>query len=469
MKLHFVIITILCFLISANAAERKLVYQPFDTVTVYTKDSTGTELVLFISGDGGWNQGVVTMARTISSLGATVVGIDIVKYMKKLNASHEKCVYPAEDFELLSKFIQQTLHYPRYCTPVLIGYSSGATLAYVLIAQAPAGTFKGAISMGFCPDLPLTIPPCSGSGLKHVPGPKGKGYSFLPNKELSTPWIAFQGAIDEVCPADTVTSFVKLTGNAQEILLPKVGHGFSVEKNWLPQFKQAYSSILNKGDSITPREVASSVGGVEGLPLVEVPAVTGKSGKMFAIILSGDGGWAGIDRALADAFTEDGIPVVGWNSLNYYWKKRTPEEAARDLERIIVHYQSLWKRDSVLLVGYSFGADVLPFLANRISSQVSEKVTKLAFLGLSDKADFQFHVSGWLGGASDGSLPVLPEIKKLSGKNMIYLYGADEKESVAKEIDRTIVKVVELPGGHHFNGHYQTIAQTILGSGMKAE
>jgi len=420
----------------------------------------------FISGDGGWNQGVVTMARTLSDMGATVVGVNIVKYIKKLNVSHEKCVYPAADFELLSKYVQQTLHFPKYRTPLLIGYSSGATLAYLLIAQAPSGTFKGAISMGFCPDLPLVNPPCEGSGLKYVHGPEHKGIYLLPTRNLSTPWIAFQGTINKVCCADTVSSFVKATGNSEEVLLEKVGHRFSVEKNWLPQFKQAYSSIVQKGDSATPREINTPIEGVEGLPLVEVHSTTGKSRKKFAIILTGDGGWAGIDRSLAEAFAADGIPVVGWNSLNYYWKKRTPEEAAGDLERIINHYKAAWKCDSVLLVGYSFGADVLPFLANRLSSKAISIVSKIVFLGLSDRADFQFHVTGWIGGGtSKDALPTLPEIKKLSGRNMLYLYGAEEKETVAKEIDRTVVKVVELPGGHHFNGHYQTIARLILGSG----
>ena len=33
-------------------------------------------------------------------------------------------------------------HFPKYITPILVGYSSGATLAYATLVQAPVGTFQ---------------------------------------------------------------------------------------------------------------------------------------------------------------------------------------------------------------------------------------------------------------------------------------------------------------------------------------
>ncbi|MGO8506745.1 AcvB/VirJ family lysyl-phosphatidylglycerol hydrolase, partial [Rhizobium leguminosarum] len=57
---------------------------------------------------------------------------------------------------------------------------------------------------------------------------------------------------------------------------------------------------------------------------------------------------------------EDGIPVVGVDSLHYFWKERKPEETAADLSKIIDFYSKQWKVKHVLLVGYYFGADVVP-------------------------------------------------------------------------------------------------------------
>ena len=162
-------------------------FERFGTIPIYREAANPTEVVLFVSGDGGWNEGVVEMAQELSAMGAVVAGIDIREYLKSLASSKEKCVYPAADFEALSQYLQKKLDLPTYTPPVLCGYSSGATLVYAVLAQAPSGTFKGGLSLGFCPDLPVAKPFCKGSGLKSHPGKNGKGIVFEPAASLDTP------------------------------------------------------------------------------------------------------------------------------------------------------------------------------------------------------------------------------------------------------------------------------------------
>jgi type IV secretory pathway VirJ component len=461
---RFLVFTVLAIIaISGISSAEKLYYQPFDSLTLYMPP-TGkpSQVVLFISGDGGWNLGVKAMAQKLSDLGALAVGINITKYLKHLNSLNEKCHYPAGDFELLSKFVQKKLDFPTYITPMLIGYSSGATLVYALLVEAPPGTFKGAISMGFCPDLPLVNPLCSGYGLKQVPDPKGHGVLFLPSKELASPWIAFQGTIDQVCSPDSVQAFVEQTSNAKVMELPKVGHGFSVEKNWLPQFKAAYLEIIEHHEASLSKPSSTAIVAIGDLPVVEVRAPDSIARNQLAIILTGDGGWAGIDKSLAGALAQVGVDVVGWNSLQYYWKKRTPQEAATDLGRIINHYKTEWKKEHVAIIGYSYGADVIPFLVNRLDSATRVTINNVSFLGLSPMADFQFHVMSFVGGVTKEALPTLPEIAKIKGIPMLYFYGSDEKETVVDEIDRSKVRLIELKGGHHLGGNYEAIADSIM-------
>jgi type IV secretory pathway VirJ component len=245
---------------------------------------------------------------------------------------------------------------------------------------------------------------------------------------------------------------------AQAVLLPKVGHGFSVEKNWMPQFKQAFLGIIEKKAS---QQIPQSAE-VSDLPVVEVPA-GGPQRDFFAVLISGDGGWAGIDRDIAAALSREGVSVIGLNSLKYFWKARTPEGTARDLDRIIRHYCAAWNKEKLILVGYSFGADVLPFLANRLGQESFNRIQLMAFLGLSPSADFEFHLTDWLGGSSSPTAkPVLPEIEKLKGRRMICFYGTEEKESLGKSIDTAIVKSIPIEGGHHFGNKYDDIAATIL-------
>jgi type IV secretory pathway VirJ component len=466
---------------AAAPATETLSYGRFGTVWLYRRTPHPSHVALFFSGDGGWNLGVVDMAQILAGNDTLVVGISVPYYIGKLNASKESCTSSAVDLELLSKYVQKKLGFPNYEPPVLVGYSSGATLAYAALVQAPPSTFKGAISMGFCPDLPLVHPFCPGHGIASDPGPKGKGLIFRPASTLEQPWVAFQGTVDQVCNKDDVVKYTAQVKNGRTVLLPDVGHGFSKTNKWAPQFREAFRGMVEEktqgrtaGRSApspaTP--AAKNAPSVAGLPLVEVPAKI-QGGKTLAVILSGDGGWAGIDRDVAAALAAKGIPVVGWNSLQYFWTARKPDEAARDLERIVRHYLAAWDRSDVLLIGYSFGADVLPFFADRLPADLLERVRLVALLGPGKTADFEFHVTDWLGGGSKGQ-PVLPEVRKLGGHPpVLCLYGSKESDSLCPQIAPPLGKAQVLPGAHHFGGDYDALAALILkeaqGNGAEAK
>jgi len=442
----------------AYGAEEKLSFSRFGTVTVYSAVLHPSQVVLFISGDGGWNLGVVDMARTLASLDALVVGVNIVHYVRELGKSNEKCFYPAADFELLSKFVQKKFNYKDYVTPILVGYSSGATLAYATIVQAPPTTFNGAISLGFCPDLPLTKPLCKGSGLLWKTGPKGKGYSFLPAAHLEVPWVALQGTIDQVCNPDETKSYVSQVNGAQIIILPKVGHGFAVPKNWLPQFKQAFLHIaqLPSAQPAAPKAAA-----INDLPVIEVPSAT-SAREFMAVHITGDGGWGVTDRGISEALAAQGIPVVGLNSLKYFWQTKSPEQAAHDLARILRYYLVAWKKERAIIIGYSFGADVLPFMVSRLSEEYRSKIKLIALLGPGQFAEFEFHITDWLQSSlSSTRFPVASEIEKLRGKDILCFYGEDDKGSLCAEPRHDSFKTIILKGGHRIGSNFDSVVQKI--------
>jgi type IV secretory pathway VirJ component len=63
--------------IQGPVAGETLSFGRFGSVALYRATDHPRHVVLFVSGDGGWNQGVVDMARALSSLDALVLGIDI--------------------------------------------------------------------------------------------------------------------------------------------------------------------------------------------------------------------------------------------------------------------------------------------------------------------------------------------------------------------------------------------------------
>ena len=74
------------------AKEERLTFGPFGEIFLYYEKPQPSRIALFVSGDGGWNLGVVDMARELASLDALVVGIDINHFIKNMEASNEKCL-----------------------------------------------------------------------------------------------------------------------------------------------------------------------------------------------------------------------------------------------------------------------------------------------------------------------------------------------------------------------------------------
>jgi type IV secretory pathway VirJ component len=238
-----------------------------------------------------------------------------------------------------------------------------------------------------------------------------------------------------------------------------------VLKNWLPQFKEAASDVaaanLDEPRPAPPRAGGAEISPVDDLPLIAVPA-KGEAKDAFAVILTGDGGWSGLDKEVASALSDRGVGCVGWNSLKYYWTKRTPESASGDLARILRHTLAGLADARVMLVGYSLGADVVSFLAARLPDDLKSRIASVTMIAPSPSVAFEFHLSNWLGGSQPDALPTLPEVEKLAGMKLLCLYGNEEKDSLCNALPAGLAEVDSLPGGHHFAGDYQAVAARIL-------
>lgn len=431
----------------------------FGTVSVYIPEGRPKSVAIFLSGDGGWELGVINMAHALMNMGAVVIGVDIRQYFASLGraAAHPDapCQMIAADFESLSHQVQKEIGMSDYLVPVLVGYSSGATLVYATLVQSPPGTFAGALSMGFCADQDFAgAQLCPGAGLHYAPNAQHE-LVFRPASTLKQPWIAFQGGKDQVCSATAAHGFAAEVSNGEIVELPLVGHGFSVEKNWMPQFKDAYARLAaqpQSSASTPPPEIGD-------LPIQEVQA-SGASPE-FALLLTGDGGWAGLDQELAARLAASGVPTVGLNSLKYFWKERSPDETARDVARILRHYLSAWNKERVLLVGYSFGADVLPFVVNRLPADLRAKVASVSLLGIDANASFEVSIADWVGAQGAGP-QTRPEVGRITGLPVLCLYGQGEQDSICPGLPEPGIRREQVGTGHHFGGEYATLAERIL-------
>jgi type IV secretory pathway VirJ component len=389
----------------------------------------------------------------LAKLDYVVAGLDLDAYLARVDRSEAACADLSADFDRLNRLMEERYPIATHQPPILLGYGAGAALTYAALVQAPANRFHAGVAMDFCPELPLRKPLCPGAAnLESAVLPDNQGVGLKPVARLPTTWFVFQNR--PACDAAAAARFVQSIPLARLAEIPGEGG----VKTWLPQV----TALLQWLDPGIAKQVQPDAS-VSGVPLTEVPATGGPDRPQLAVMFSGDGGWALLDRAVTAELAKNGLPTVGWDSLSYFWKARQPDEVALDLERVLRHYLEAWKKDRIVLIGYSFGADVLPAVANRLPAELRQRIDLAVFLGLSDYASFEFHLNDWIGDKpSPGAQPVRPEIEKLSGIRRLCVYGAEEEGASCPKLAALGIIAEKMSGDHHFDKDYQGVARRIL-------
>lgn len=457
----------------------------FDCAAVYPPKGNvrGTALILVDSrttvpgmnscvGDKliAWNMQQDKLARSLANDGILVAGLDVASVLKEQEKGGT-CFGIDGDLENISRVLQARYQLPGYLPPVLVGSGQTGGLVYAHLASADKGTYRGGISANFTQDMTLNLPLCKGRALMTQPPvfdtqkntsaqkntKKKTHYTLQASPALDVPW--------EVLPAQSVSANSNMTPFLTAMQNQKDMHVTNGVMSGSDDEIRAIHHAVNRMIPIQVMQQAAPTV-VGDLPLIEVP-VTGKvkQQNVLTIFISGDGGWAGIDKEVAGLLVAKGYPVVGLDSLRYFWKKRTPDSVTQDIERIMQYYQkqSAWKYDKVMLVGYSQGANVLPFVLNRMHTSMKQQLASVVLLGLTETADFEFHVTNWMS-ASKESLPILPEITRLPDNLATCIYGADDDESICPLLTdkKSPLRLIKLPGDHHFDGNYNLLLQKIL-------
>ena len=441
---------------SADRGVREAAYSlaPFGGIRLYRPDGQPRATALFLSGDGGWNAGTAALARDLANRGLLVAGVSTPTLMRTLERQRDRCIDPNYALVALSRDVQHRAGVHAYMKPIIIGYSAGATVAYASLAQWPNGAYRAVLSLGFSADIPGKKPWCSAPGFRaHAIAKPARGWLFAPNRQINLPWIVVQGQRDTVVNFAAARRFVAQVPHARLIDLPQGDHDFADRARWMPRVMAALAPMLNRVDAAN----------VDDLPLnIVTPAPRATHDDRMAVIYSGDGGWVGLDRDIAGQLAAKGIPVVGIDSLSYFWSQRTPAGAGQDLRRIIAAYSARWNRPRVMLIGYSFGADALPAIMGTLDPQTRDQIASLSLLGLGPTADFQFHLASWLNLDSAQAQPTVPAIMRLRDVPIRCIRGTLEQDSACPAIPRGLATQIVVPGGHHFDRNAALLANIVL-------
>ncbi len=207
--------------------------------------------------------------------------------------------------------------------------------------------------------------------------------------------------------------------------------------------------------------VVAGVPASHRLPIVERPSRL-RSDTM-AILVTGDGGWRALDRDLANDLNSHGVSVVGLVAPDYFSERRTANESARALDTLIRTYVGRWHRPRVILIGYSRGAGVLPFMVSRLPATDRSRISVVGLLGLDPDIDFHYSPKVLLWQADDDLfVPVKPELRKIRDTRVLCVAGADDKDAMCRSLTPSVAETFFVPGGHHFGCNYRIIADRIL-------
>lgn len=349
---------------------------------------------------------------------ATLTDKQLLALSRSGAAQIVQVVLPKDDCKLQEQALQGAL--PQLSGPATLvsGIGPGAALAWRWIATQSDDKAQ-AVSVGF------TINPAPGCT---DPLPKTLAHGH---------WLVAWN--DN--PDDESAGFVRDTPNATTSISDYDIH--------LPQ-------VLN--NELRKLLVGSENGGLS-IPVVEVPA--GQAKDTVTLFLSGDGGWRDLDRDVAGEMAKIGYPVVGIDTLRYYWQHKTPEQSAIDLTELMQHYRQKWGTKRFVLTGYSFGADVLPAIYNRLPEAEQQRIDAIILLAFARTGSFEIEVEGWLGNAGKEAATG-PEMAKLPAAKVVCIYGVEEVDESGCTDKTAVGEAMKLPGGHHFDENYPALAKRLV-------
>lgn len=193
------------------------------------------------------------------------------------------------------------------------------------------------------------------------------------------------------------------------------------------------------------------------LPVLEFPVES--SQNYFVLLLSGDGGWKTIDQSITKNLNAKRVSVVALNVMKYLWNEKKPLQIAKDLELLIDSYLKKWNKQNVVIIGYSMGAEVLPFALNVTNIYYINKIKDLILVAPSQRALFKIKVKNYLVDENVGQ-EILPEIKKLKVSSK-YCICDDNKYSLCLFDLNDVIEFTVLKGGHHFDGDFGALNKLI--------
>ncbi len=182
----------------------------------------------------------------------------------------------------------------------------------------------------------------------------------------------------------------------------------------------------------------------------------------LVVYITGDGGFNAFSIGICNSMNKSGYEISAINAKSYFYDKKTPNQTAKDISTYLDKRLSGRENQQIILLGYSFGADVAPFIVNILPATIKSKLVSVILLSPETTTDFEIHWMDMVWTNKKRSMNVVAEINKMTVPKTTTIFGNSENDFPVKDIKIKNYNNHILPGGHHFDGNTDEVAKTII-------
>ena len=372
--------------------------------------------------------------------GQVVAEINLETYLKNVSQTpKQQCYEFAGEVSRLSQIIQNAIKMTKISNSILLGSGDLSSSFVLLIHQYLKSDFYGSLSINLHKGDGFKFEACENQDI-------AKFYSEMRSKS-EFPKALFEK--DKKNSNFKNFRYIAYGGSKLEASANEVGKDFLTCKN-------NNCPLL---DLFLPEDSDDD----EKLPVVEI-IPNQQKGDYFIVFLSGDGGWASIDKEIGGYLSKQGIPVIGFDCLKYFWKQKNPDKLENDISSIISEYQTKLNKHRVILIGFSLGANMVPFILSRLPEHQLDMISYYSMLSPSIKTEFEVHFTDWIPGSEpDTGVPITPELSKIPEIPASCIRGIEEESSLCDQKLPNYISVFNMNGSHHFDGDYKKVSEILIG------
>jgi type IV secretory pathway VirJ component len=205
-----------------------------------------------------------------------------------------------------------------------------------------------------------------------------------------------------------------------------------------------------------------AVSGVFDRDPIHVFPATGRRASVAALFFSGDVGLRyGMGPATTRLLAAHGIETVGFSSPTLFATKRTPQETAAIVADAIRTTIARTGQDRIVLIGQSFGADVLQTGLATLPGELRRHVAGIVLVVPGNVVFLRADPSSLsYRGTPDGQ--AIATARTLDWAPLTCIYGVQETDSLCPLLHLANARVIGMRGGHFLANDADALGAQVL-------